>query len=279
MAEIEPLQGRYPRERIEKSKEDKLAKVALIFVTVILIIGGVIFAYFLVFEGAPTPKLGVIKVNGSISGFEYARLARKARNDRSIEAVVLKVNSEGGTVTGTFQAETSLSRLREEKPLIASLQEQATSGAYVVASASDYIYAWDQTLTAGLGVIATWVSYEDYYENMGIDYFVWKSGEQKDMFAPWRKPTPEEDNYIEALVKDYANKLYQRIKINRPETVGYIDNIRDGKTLYGNVPNQPDALDFYLIDNIGGMDEAVEKAAEMANLDKYQKVNLANYYS
>lgn len=277
MTEIEPPQNRYPREGKEKSKGDKLAKVALIVVTVILIIGGTLFAYFLFFE-AP-PKIGVINVSDSISGFEYARLARKARKDTSIEAVVLKVNSRGGTVTGTFQAETSLSRLGGKKPLVASLQEQATSGAYVVASASDYIYAWDQTITAGLGVIATWVSYEDYYENMGIDYFVWKSGEQKDMFAPWRKPTPEENDYIEALVENFANQLYMRVKTNRPETMGYIDNIRDGKTLYGNAPNQPDALDFYLIDNIGGMDEAVEKAAEMANLDKYQKVNLANYYS
>lgn len=276
MAEVESPQDRFPRERRYKSEEDTLAKVALI-VTVIIIIGGAIFAYFLIFEGGP--KIGVIDVSGSISGFEYARLARKARKDTSIEAVVIKVNSPGGTVTGTFQAEKSLSRLQEEKPLVASLQEQATSGAYVVASASDYIYAWDQTLTAGLGVIATWVSYEDYYENKGIDYFIWKSGKQKDMFAPWRKPTPEENDYIDALVKDFANQLYLRVKSNRPETEGYIENIRDGTTLYGNAPGQPDALDFHLIDNIGGMDEAVKKAAEMANLEKYQKVNLTGYYS
>lgn len=278
MAGIESTQSRYPSEGIEKTKGDKLKKVALIVVTVILVIGGTVSAYFLVFEGAAA-KIGVINIDESISGFEYARLARKAKNDQSIKAVVLKVNSQGGTVTGTFQAETSLSRLREEKPLVASLQEQATSGAYVVASASNYIYAWDQTLTAGLGVIATWVSYEEYYENRGIDYFVWKSGEQKDMFAPWRKPTPEENDYIGALVKDFANELYQRVRNNRPETVGYIDNIRDGTTVYGNVPGQTDALDLHLIDNIGGMDEAVERAAEMKNLDKYQRVNLAGYYS
>ncbi len=270
MAEIDTSREKFPEER-RKSEEDKWTKVALILV-VILIVGGSISAFFLFFEDVP--KIGVINLSGSISGFEYAELARKASNDSSIEAVVLNVNSPGGTVTGTFQAETSLSRLQKEKPVVASLQEQATSGAYVVASASDYIYAWDQTITGGLGVIATWVSYEDYYEQEGIDYFIWKSGEQKDMFAPWRKPTEEENEYLQTLVDDFANQLYERIKTNRPETIGQLDNIRDGITVYGK-----NAVDLNLVDNIGGIDEAVEKAADMAGLDRYQKVNLAKYYS
>lgn len=259
----------------EKSENNKTEKLAIIIIAVLLVAVG-ISTYFVVSESKP--KIGVLNINGEIKGFRYARLAEEARKDSSIKAVVLKINSPGGSVNGTFQAESSISRLQKEKTVVASLQEYAASGAYVVGSASDYIYAWDQTLTGGLGVIAMWVSYEEYYENMGIDYYIWKTGDQKDMFAPWRKPTENESAEIQSLVENLTKELYGRIKINRPQTVSYIENnvqnIRDGSTVYGK-----NALKLKLIDNIGSQDDAIEKAAELENLDEYQKVNLSDYFN
>lgn len=259
-----------------KSENNETVEIALVIIVVLIVATG-ISTYFIVSRGKP--KIGVLNINGSIRGFRYARLANKARKDSSIKAVVLKINSPGGTVTGTFQAESSITRLRnDEKTVVASLQESAASGAYVVASASDYIYAWDQTLTGGLGVIAIWVSYEDYYENRGIDYYIWKTGNQKDMFAPWRKPTDEENAEIQSLVENLTIELYKRIKINRPQTVKYIENntsdIRDGSTVYGK-----NAVKLELVDNIGSGDDAIKKAAELENLDEYQRVNLSDYFN
>lgn len=249
---------------------DRLQDLVIIAV-IVAIIGGSALLYLNRSESKP--KVGVINVSGTIEGFEYANLAERAQDDSSIKAVVLNVNSPGGSLTGTFQTESSLSRL--EKPLVASLGEIAASGAYVIASASDYIYAYDQTLTAGLGVIAIWVSYKDYYENRGIDYFIWKSGEEKDMFSPWRKPTEEENARLQEMVENFSAELFSRITTNRPETSGYLDNLRDGSTVYGT-----EALILHLIDNLGTNEDAVLKAASMAGLEKgeFETVNLSEYY-
>lgn len=255
-------------------KKGQFRKLALILIPMLLIVGA---GYGLIVTVRPSkPKIGVLEINGTIRGFEYANLAEKARKDSSIKAVVLRINSPGGGVTGSFQTESSVSKLTDKKPVVASLQELAASGAYVVASAADNIYAYEHTITAGLGVIAMWVSYADYFENKGIDYYIWKTGQQKDMFEPWRKPTENEKQYIQNLVESFEKSLFNRITNNRPETKSYVENISDGLTRYGTR-----ALELNLIDNIGTYNDAVDKAADAAGLEKgeYKKVDLSEYFS
>lgn len=250
----------------------KIGKIVAI-VLVVLVVGGGLGLYLAWPESKP--KIGVINIQGEIRGFDYARLAERARKDDSIKGVVLKVNSLGGGVNGTFQTETSISKLQRKEPVVASLQEYATSGAYVVASAADNTYAYEHTTTAGLGVIAIWVSYKDYYENMGIHYYVWKTGQEKDIFAPWRKPTQEENQYIQSLVENYSDKLFLRISLNRPEAENYLDMIKDGSVVQGS-----QALQLNLVDNIGDFHDALKKVAEKAGLQpgEYETVNLSSYY-
>ncbi len=270
-----PSRKREP-EKIETKEKSKTGnmKIAALFAAAMIIVVGA-FVFYSSQPSAPS-KVGVINIGGEINGFDYAKLAEKARTDPSIEAVVLRINSPGGSVKGTFQTETSISKLENKKPVVTSLQEYATSGAYVIASASDEVYAYEQTTTAGLGVIATWISYEDYYDDQGIDYFVWKTGEEKDMFAPYRKPTAEENQIIQNIVESYEQELFQIVTKNRPRTENYIDLVKDGSTITGKK-----AIQYKLIDNIGGYKEAVSKAAELANLEmgKVVTVNLRDYYS
>lgn len=243
-------------------------------VLAVLVISSVIL-YTTEQKSAKAKKIGIIEINGSIDSFEYARLAERAKKDPEIKAVVLRINSPGGTVTGSFQTETSISKLSNVKPVIASLQETATSGAYLIASAADNIYAFEQTITAGLGVMAVWVSYEDYYENMGIDYFIWKTGEQKDQFAPWRKPTEKENANIQSLVEDFSAELFSRVENNRPKSEPFIPVIRDGSTIYGKK-----AIQLKLVDKIGDFDDAIKRAAEGVDLEpgEYKTIKLSNRY-
>ncbi|KXA90320.1 hypothetical protein AKJ39_00860 [candidate division MSBL1 archaeon SCGC-AAA259J03] len=253
-------------------KRNKIRKILAIIIPVIVIVGsGFIYIRFT----EPKAKVGVLNIDGEISSFKYANLAEEAIEDSSIKAVVLKINSAGGTVTGTFQTEHSVSKLAKEKPVIANLEELAASGAYVVASAADNIYAYEHTVTAGLGVIAMWVDYENYFEEKGIKYHIWKTGEQKDMFAPWRGPSEEENAYIQELVENFEIELYNRITQNRPETTSQIDTVKDGSTVYGST-----ALQLNLVDEIGNHEDAVKEAAKQAGLKKgkYKKVNLSNYF-
>lgn len=234
-----------------------------------VVIGGSVFAYFTWIYSPP--KIGVLNINGPIT-WKHATLAEKAEGDPAIDAVVLRINSPGGTVSASFQAESSISELADEKTVVADLEQYAASGAYLASSASDHIYAHSQTTTGGLGVRAIWVSYEDYFENLGIDYHVWKSGERKDMFAPYRSPTENENVEIRSLVESYTNELFSRIGTNRSGTTG-LDNLRDGSVIDGD-----EALNYGLVDELGSFQDAVDKAADMENLETYESISLSKYY-
>lgn len=226
---------------------------------VLIIIGITVYAYHA--RAGPANRIGVISIENSIVDFRYADQAEKALNDSSIEAVVVSINSPGGGVYSCFQTEEQLRRLAAEKPVVVAMGDYATSGAYLIGSAANYIYARAWTLTGGLGVVAVWPSYENHYKKEGIKYYIWKSGTSKDWWAPWRGPSENENKKIQKLVSEYADELFDRIIANRPETKNTIDSLKDGSTILGR-----EAIEYHLVDELGTYQDAVKKAAEMAGL-------------
>lgn len=214
-------------------------------------------------------RIGVIRIQDEIVDFRYVDQIEEALKDSRIRAVVVAVNSPGGTVQACFETEKQLSNLNLKKPVVVTMGEYGASGAYLISSASKYIFAYTQTVTAGLGVMAVWVSYENKYQKEGITYYIWRTGEAKDEFAPWRAPTEEENARIQKLVDDLMNELISRIQSHR--TIWNIDNLKDGSTVYG-----WEALGYNLIDDIGGYDDAMKKAAELAGITEYLTVEMAN---
>ena len=257
----------------KKRRRKKVIKLPVRYIkwtiATLLAVAVVFYAYSV--HSVYSTRIGVIRVEGEISDFRYVDQIDAALKDPSVRAVVIAVNSPGGTVDACFETETQLSGLNLEKPIVVTMSEYAASGAYLISSASDHIFAHEQTVTAGLGVIATWVSYENWLEKEGIKYYIWRSGEAKDEFAPWRSPTPEENAQIQQLVNDLANELFSRIRNHR--TIENMDDLRDGSTVYGRK-----ALGYNLIDEIGDYDDAVRKAGELAGLEKgeYLVVDMAN---
>lgn len=240
-----------------------LAVIGLIIVAALFYTYGVYSVY--------STRVGVVRIEDEVTDFSYADQIKDALKDPRIRAVVVVVNSPGGTVQACFETEERLVELKAKKPVVVTMDQYGASGAYLIASASDYIFARSQTITAGLGVIAVWVSYENKFEREGIEYFVWRSGEAKDEFAPWRAPTQEENDRIQKLVNDLMNELIYRVQRNRAKV--NVDNLRDGSTVYG-----WEALRYNLIDEIGDYDSAVRKAAELAGLKEgeYLTVDMAN---
>lgn len=210
-----------------------------------------------------TTRIGVIRVSGSIDDFTYADQAYDALRDPSIKAVIVVVDSPGGTVQASFETEAAFRELNKEKPVVVKMEQYAASGAYLVSTASDYIFARSATVTAGLGVVAVWVSYENKLQREGIDYYVWKSGESKDLGAEYRAPTEEENRYMQSLVDSLMRDMVTRIKANRPQVENTIDELRDGTTIYGT-----DAVGLKLVDRIGDFQDAVRKASELAGLEE-----------
>ncbi|MCS7131124.1 MAG: signal peptide peptidase SppA [Hadesarchaea archaeon] len=241
------------RRRFKTSQKRYIWLIAAVLIVVVAL-----FYFYDVYSTYST-RIGVIRIDGEVIDFSYADQIENALKDPRIRAVVVVIDSPGGTVEACFETEERLSKLRAEKPVVVTMGQYAASGAYLIASASDYIFARNQTVTAGLGVIAVWISYENKFQKEGIEYFVWRSGEAKDEFAPWRAPTPEENERIQRLVDDLMEELIDRIKKNRPKAE--LEDLMDGSTVYG-----WEALKYNLIDEIGNYESALRKAAELANL-------------
>lgn len=214
-------------------------------------------------------KIAVVEIGGEVMDFSYADLLYEALKDPSVKAVVVEVNSPGGTVQACFETETAMRQLALEKPVVVTMKEYATSGAYLLSSAARYLFARSTTLTAGLGVIAIWVSYENWLEKEGIRYYRWSTGQLKDLGAEYRSPTPEENRYLQSLVENLLEEVMSRIKRNRPRLENVLESLKDGSTVYGT-----QALHMGLVDNLGTFRDAVEKAEELAGLKKYRLVYL-----
>jgi len=258
----------------KKGRRGKVVKLPMRYIKWAIAVLLVVAVVFIVYDvhSIYSTRIGVIRVEGDIDDFRpYVDQINAALKDPSVRAVVVEVNSPGGTVDACFETETQLSELNSMKPVVVTMDQYGASGAYLISSASQYIFAHRQTVTAGLGVIAVWVSYENKFEKEGIKYYRWLSGELKDEFAPWRGPTPEENAEIQQLVNDLMNELFNRIQSHR--TIENIDDLKDGSTVYG-----WEALRYNLIDEIGGYDDAMEKAAELAGLKEgeYLVVDMAN---
>ena len=207
-----------------------------------------------------TTKIAVIRVEGSIDNFTYADQAYKALRDPSVKGVLVVVNSPGGSLEPCIDTEAAFRKLNLSKHVVVSMGQYAASGAYLVSTASDYIFARHGTITAGLGVRVVWVSYENKYLEEGIKFFEWSTGELKTLGAEYRSPTPEESDFIQSWIENVFQGIIDRILLNRPQ-IEKIDELRDGFIRDG-----VEALTYNLVDELGDYYDALRKAEELTGL-------------
>lgn len=222
------------------------------------------FAYYLY-----SNQVLIVDIQGPIVDFEAATLALYiAKIDKNVKAVILKINTPGGMAYPCLEIASYVKALAEEKPVIAVMGAQCTSGGYYIASFANHVYARENTLTGGVGVISVWVDLSEYYELQGIKIWVWQKGEEKDLGADWRSPTVEENASIQAEVDALFVKLVSDITTNRDEKLSEhaASIIGSGAVFLGS-----EAKDLGLVDDIGNIVNAVEKAVsrEMAGLWRF----------
>lgn len=224
------------------------------------------------------PKIGVIEVNGTIVGdtsisFINSETAsanqimaaiRKASERQDIKAVVLRINSPGGTSGASQEIGIELDRLRETgKPVITSMGDVCASGGYWIACSSDHIVANGSTLTGSIGVIMELTNLEGLYEKIGITSRVIKSGEFKDIGSSSRELTPEEQELLQAIIDDSYEQFLDQVRKGRQDKIDgeELKNIADGRIFSGR-----QALELGLVDSIGNYYDAISKAEEMAGV-------------
>lgn len=214
---------------------------------------------------AYTNQIAVIEIYGPIEGFvETTSLLRIAKEDPNVKAVVIRLNSRGGGVEPTKEIMKYIINVRESgKPVVVTMEEFCTSGAYLLSVPSNYIFTYSNTVTGSLGALAVWVDRSGELDKDKIKVWVWKTGPYKDIGAFWRPPTEEEQKLIDDYIKKIYDYIVETIARYRNLDVETVRKYATGATFNGNF-----AVSYGFADEIGDYRDAVRKAAELAGIDE-----------
>jgi protease IV len=207
------------------------------------------------------PKVGVVEIFGVIGEDDEAlEQLDDLTSDASVKALVLHVNSPGGSV-GTAQR--IVSRIQAlEVPVVAALDDVAASGGYYVATAADSIFALPGTLTGSIGVIMSFPDFSALMKKIGVEYQVVKTGPYKDAGSPFRALEAEERQWISAVLDDVHGQFVEAIADGRGMPADSVEALADGRFFSGRM-----AMDWGLVDRLGDLDSAIAAAAEMAGIE------------
>ncbi len=207
---------------------------------------------------------------GSIGSERIAKAIRKARRDKTVKAIVFRVNSGGGSVIASDVIYREAMLAAEEKPFVASMGNVAASGGYYIVAPADTILASPSTITGSIGVIFSMPNMKELMnEKLGITTDVVKTNRHADMYTLFDPLDTDERVFIQKSVDDTYNSFVQLVADNRDKSFDEIDAIAGGRVWSGK-----DALDLGLIDMFGGLEKSIEVAAEMAGLENYRVQSL-----
>jgi protease-4 len=204
--------------------------------------------------------IGVIEITGAIfdSKKTLARL-EKAAEDKTIKAVVLRLNSPGGAVGPSQEIYDAV--VSYPKPLVVSMASVAASGAFYIACGAKKVFANPGTITGSIGVIMEFANLEGLYEWAKIRRYVIKSGKYKDAGSEYRELTEEEKSLFTKMIMNVLDQFKTAIQKGRNLSAEAVNEIADGRIFSGE-----QAKHLGLIDNLGGYQDAVNEAAQMVNI-------------
>ncbi len=223
---------------------------------------------FIVSKLMKKDRIQVIKLNGMIidkpeasifsgkSGSSGAciKALRKAANDEKIKAVLIRMNTPGGTVSTSQEITDAVAAVKAAgKPIYVSMSDLSASGGYYVASAADKIFAQPGTITGSIGVIMNLMNFKTLGDKVGIASVVIKSGPFKDIASPYRAMTDEEKNILQAMIADSYDQFVTAVAKGRRMKVEDVKRLADGRIYTGR-----QAKKNGLIDQLGGYDDALD---------------------
>lgn len=209
-------------------------------------------------------KIGLVELTGQIfeSGPTVEQLEKYGK-DSSIRAIVLRINSPGGSAAASQEIYDAIHRIRDKrkKPIVASIASVGASGAYYAACATDKVYANPSALTGSIGVIAQWYTYGDLLKWAKMKDVVVKSGEFKDTGDPARDLTEAERAYLQRLINDTYEQFVSAVARGRKLSVKTVQPLADGRVFTGR-----EAKELKLIDETGDLQAAIDGAAALAKI-------------
>lgn len=236
-------------------------------------------------------KIAVIDVDGFLANRRKRSLLTAGENpvslfrekldaaaaDPRVKAVVLRINSPGGTVAASDVMYHSLIQFKQQtdKPVVAAIMTVGASGGYMIACGADAVYAQPGSVTGSIGTIMQTVSLEGTLEKIGIDTVAIKSGPMKDMASPLHDLREEERQILQGIIDHFYQNFLAVVKMRRPIDPDQLDKIADGRVF-----TSEQALDYKLIDRIGYPDDAINHAKQLAGINDARVViyhRLADY--
>jgi len=221
---------------------------------------------------ATGPAVAVIRLNGVISSgsdsFSSAgitpglveNLLAQAASNPDVKAVVLHINSPGGSVVASNQIYHMLKDF--EKPIVVWMDETAASGGYYIACGTDYVIAHPDTLTGSIGVISQFINAEDLLEEIGVDVVVITTGPRKDTGSLFRDMTEEELAYWQTIIDEVYEEFVDIVAEERGLPEETVRELADGSVYTGR-----QALEAGLVDAVGLPQDAIAKAAELGGIE------------
>ncbi len=220
-------------------------------------------------------KVAVISLNGPIqsesSGFLFGgsvispqfvrNQLEKAKNDVAVKAIVLQIESPGGSVAACQEILNEIERV--EKPIVVSFGTVAASGGYYISTKADKIVALPGTLTGSIGVISEMPNLKGLYQKLGIEMEVFIAGKHKDMYAGLRELTPEEKVIMQEMTDQLYDQFVQVVVNGRGMSEEKVRDLATGQ-LYTGV----EAKELGLVDELGGLNKAIDMAASLAGIEK-----------
>lgn len=208
-------------------------------------------------------EVAIVPIDGMIvSSDHFVQDMEKLRKDKSVKAIVLRIDSPGGAVAAGQEMTAEVHRVVADKPVVVSMGNVAASAGYYIASASNYIVANPGTVTASIGVRMEHAEIEKLLNTLGVKMQNLKSGAFKDIGTYDRPMTPEERTVLEAMLREMHEQFITAVAENRKLSVEDVRTVADGRPMTGT-----DALKHKLIDALGGEQDAIGKAGELAKID------------
>jgi protease IV len=202
----------------------------------------------------------------NIGGNKFRKLIRKVRLDKSIKAIVLRINSGGGSALASENIWRELSLAKKDKPVVVSFGDVAASGGYYIAAGADSIFASPNTITGSIGVFALIPNMQNFFKNkLGITFDGVKTAEHAGAGAIFKPLSEQEKKYFQNSVDRIYAQFKQRVAEGRKKSLVYVDSIAQGRVWSGE-----DALQLGLIDKIGNLQSAIDCAARMAKTSDYR---------
>jgi len=211
---------------------------------------------------SPRERVGVVEIKGLLTDSRTViKQLDRYRDDDSIKAIVLRINSPGGAVGPAQEILREVERIRAKKKIVASLGTVAASGGYYIASGANLIMANRGTVTGSIGVIMQFTNVEGLTKKIGLDLFNLKAGRYKDAGSPLRPMTPEDKAYLQGLLDNIYQQFLSDVAHNRKIPLAQMKTLAEGRIYTGEEAKQAG-----LVDEFGNLPDAIERAGRLGGI-------------